>query len=213
MRMQARQGKSCPRHAAPRSGCGRVPDQIRMLDCCSHVPFDLFLQPIAMHMITFASLFYGLLAQQQACTAQLQPCTQFSEQKCMREVTEHLRTSALGWSVIRSHAWVMHEFRSQFVARLMLEGDMHARRRLIAIETNFDWQIWKFFLVVEILWDLNQAAPDHFTGESQTRHPITSPDHPQRSMADDTPSPVQLRSPTGPRLPIGNGEYVQQYVT
>ena len=58
----------------------------------------------------------------------------------------------------------------------------------------------------EILSDLNQAVPNHLADESQTRLPDTPPDHPQKSMADDAPSPALPRSSTGSKFPIGDGE-------
>ena len=61
-------------------------------------------------------------------------------------------------------------------------------------------------LFFEILSDLNQAVPNHLADESQTRLPDTPPDRPQKSMADDAPSLALLRSSTGSKFPIGDGE-------
>ena len=58
----------------------------------------------------------------------------------------------------------------------------------------------------EILSDLNQAVPNHLADENQTRQPDTPPDHPQKSMADDAPSPALPRSSTGSKFAIGDRE-------
>ena len=57
-----------------------------------------------------------------------------------------------------------------------------------------------------ILSDLNQVVPNHLADESQKRFPDTPPDHPQKSMADDAPTPALPRSSTGSTFPIGDGE-------
>ena len=62
--------------------------------------------------------------------------------------------------------------------------------------------------LIWILSDLNQAVPNPLPDESQTHLPDTPPDHLQKKMADDAPSPALPRSSTGSKFPdpIGDGK-------
>ena len=76
MKMPDGPGNSRPRRAAPGSGCILVPAQIRLLDCCSHMSFHLFLRSVA--MVASCITFLWPAGSTMGHTAH--PCTRFSDQ-------------------------------------------------------------------------------------------------------------------------------------